>query len=395
MVNELLVEERNELQNHEQVIEQGLKTFVDVGNALLAIRDKRLYRGRWGTFEEYCGERWGFTSTHAKRLVDSAIIAKNLEPLGETNFSERHLRPLKNLQPEQQREVYQRAVETAPNGKVTAAHVEATVRSVIAPVSPTVQPTTVVTYNSTQANEIDTKTIFAPEELSSDDEVDGADDEIDEDEAGYDWTGEEEEEIEPDPKPIPVAHHRNAYATGSSYPAIVAPIVPNHMAVHFSSESPEHYTPREIIDAALAVLGAIDLDPCSNSKESPNVPALDHYTASDDGLSMPWFGRVYMNPPYGRVIGGWIEKLVAEYEAGNVTEAIALVPARTDTQWIADLDPFHCCYVRGRLTFIGNDDPAPFPSVVYYLGQNTTQFFRVFRNLGSIKVELDEHWFTD
>lgn len=168
------------------------------------------------------------------------------------------------------------------------------------------------------------------------------------------------------------------------------------MSVHFSSESPEHYTPKKIIDAAIRVMGAIDLDPCSNSKETPNVPALDHYTSADDGLSMPWFGRVYMNPPYGRVIGGWTEKLAAEYEVGNVTEAIALVPGRIDTQWWQALgENYHACFVTGRLTFIGNDDPAPFPSTVFYFGENVAKFFEVFSAIGQIWKRIDEHWFTD
>ena len=60
-MEEILVEsERSELLQHEQVIEKGLKTFVDVGNALLAIRDKRLYRQGFGTFEDYCKDRWGW-----------------------------------------------------------------------------------------------------------------------------------------------------------------------------------------------------------------------------------------------------------------------------------------------------------------------------------------------
>lgn len=167
------------------------------------------------------------------------------------------------------------------------------------------------------------------------------------------------------------------------------------LSVHFSSETAEHYTPGEVIEAALECMGAIDLDPCSNSKSNPNVPALDHYTAADDGLLLPWFGRVYMNPPYGREIDKWVSKLRSEYEAGNTTEAIALVPARTDTQWFRRLDCFPCCYVEGRLTFIGNDDPAPFPSAIFYLGEDTAKFYWAFRHMGTIKIELDEGWFTD
>ena len=91
-----------------------------------------------------------------------------------------------------------------------------------------------------------------------------------------------------------------------------------------------------------------------------------------------------MNPPYGREIDDWVAKLVSEYEAGNVTEAIALVPSRTDTQWWQRLREYHVCLVSGRLKFIGNNDPAPFPSAVFYLGQNIGRFVWAFEELGDI-----------
>jgi hypothetical protein len=109
-----------------------------------------------------------------------------------------------------------------------------------------------------------------------------------------------------------------------------------------------------------------------------------HYTREDDGLSQEWHGCVYMNPPYGREIDDWVSKLVSEYEAGNVTEAIALVPSRTDTQWWQRLREYHVCLVSGRLKFIGNNDPAPFPSAVFYLGQNIGRFVWAFEELGDI-----------
>jgi len=103
----------------------------------------------------------------------------------------------------------------------------------------------------------------------------------------------------------------------------------HRLAVHFSSASDEWLTPPHIIARVVQVLGAIDLDPCSNDHGAPNVPAARHFTAADDGLAQPWVGRVFMNSPYGRSIGRWVDKLVGEYEAGRVTQAIALLPART------------------------------------------------------------------
>jgi len=131
-------------------------------------------------------------------------------------------------------------------------------------------------------------------------------------------------------------------------------------------------------------MGGIDLDPCSNSHTTPNVPAATHYTRDDDGLAQPWQGCVFMNPPYGREIDDWIGKLVDEYTHGKVAEAIALVPSRTDTQWWQRLRDYPVCLVVGRLKFIGNTDPAPFPSAIFYLGPNSDGFIAAFAGLGDI-----------
>ncbi len=195
-----------------------------------------------------------------------------------------------------------------------------------------------------------------------------------------------------EPKPYPPGTNLpNGHPT-TYIPARLAPVEPppvakpSPMAVHFSSETPEHYTPAEIIEAVIAVLGGIDLDPCSNSHDNPNVPAATHYTKEDDGLAQIWRGVTYMNPPYGREINAWVDKLVQSYTAGTVPEAIALVPARVDTQWWKTLTE-RCsffCFVEGRLSFVGNDDPAPFPSAIVYFGQNFGAFYYTFNAIGMV-----------
>jgi hypothetical protein len=82
----------------------------------------------------------------------------------------------------------------------------------------------------------------------------------------------------------------------------------------------EWLTPPEI----LAPLGAFDLDPCSPAVR-PWPTASWHFTRADNGLSRQWFGRVWMNPPFGREASAWLAKLRAH---GN---GIALLPARTET----------------------------------------------------------------
>jgi hypothetical protein len=118
------------------------------------------------------------------------------------------------------------------------------------------------------------------------------------------------------------------------------------MAVHFSSASPHWCTPPEVINRVVKLFGTIELDPCSNSREHPNVPALAHLVQDDNGLSQPWRGKVYMNPPYGREIEPWVSKLVSEHACGNVAEAVALVPARVDTEWFRQFRDFPVCFFK-------------------------------------------------
>jgi hypothetical protein len=118
------------------------------------------------------------------------------------------------------------------------------------------------------------------------------------------------------------------------------------------------------------------------------VRAAVAYTVDDDGLGRHWAGRVYLNPPYGREIDAWIAKLVAEHTAGAVLEAIALVPARVDTGWFRRLDQYPRCFIFGRLQFANADNPAPFPSAVFYLGPNLDRFVEVFTPVGGIFIHI-------
>ena len=156
------------------------------------------------------------------------------------------------------------------------------------------------------------------------------------------------------------------------------------MGIHFSSRTGEWRTPKHIIERVVHFLGGIDLDPCSDSKAHPNVPATRHFIEEDDGLRHYWYGRVYMNPPYGDDIAGWVEHLRNEFLQGRTTEAIALVPARTDTRWFRKLASFPKCFVHGRLKFGNASNSAPFPSVVIYLGPESERFVRAFAEIGTV-----------
>ena len=102
----------------------------------MKIRDGRLYREIHKTFEEYCRERWGFTKTYANNLIGATTASENLTTMVVKPISERQLRPLTHLEPEQQKEVWQKAVETAPKGEVTAKHVTSIVHEMTVARSP-------------------------------------------------------------------------------------------------------------------------------------------------------------------------------------------------------------------------------------------------------------------
>lgn len=109
---DLSVDERSELERNERIIAGGLQTFYDVGHALAEIRDRKLYRARFRTFEAYCQDRWGFSRQRASQLIIGADVAENLSTVvDKTGLLEVHARELASVPPNEQRLVYQLAHE--------------------------------------------------------------------------------------------------------------------------------------------------------------------------------------------------------------------------------------------------------------------------------------------
>lgn len=118
-------------------------------------------------------------------------------------------------------------------------------------------------------------------------------------------------------------------------------------ADHFATRNDRWLTPLPLIEA----LGGFDLDPCG----APGHPtATDVWTPETvgDGLSLPWAGRVWLNPPYGRTMADWM-KALAVHNHGT-----ALIFARTETalfhHWVWP-HATAILFLRGRVTFL---DPA-------------------------------------
>lgn len=125
----LNIDESHELERCEVVIKQGLQTFIEVGQALMTIREKRLYRIGFKTFEDYCVGRWGMVQQSATRLIRAYETVSNLqsEPIGSVlPKSENQVRPLTSLEPEIQKEVWTEVVKTHGDN-ITAAKVQTVV----------------------------------------------------------------------------------------------------------------------------------------------------------------------------------------------------------------------------------------------------------------------------
>lgn len=107
--------------------------------------------------------------------------------------------------------------------------------------------------------------------------------------------------------------------------------------------------------ALIKSLGDFDLDPCT-PVGMPWPTAANHYTIHDDGLKSPWFGRVWLNPPYGRELIKWMEKM-----AGHLN-GVSLIFARTDTRAFQEfIFPFasSILFIKGRLSFLDiNGNPG-------------------------------------
>lgn len=161
--------------------------------------------------------------------------------------------------------------------------------------------------------------------------------------------------------------------------------------INQTSGEVEYYTPVEIIDAAKRTMWCITLDPASSPAANAIVGALYYFTQGDDGLSHPWFGNVWMNHPFSRENNPrWINKLVAEYKSGRVTQACCITYAATSEAWFQPLYDFPMCLLSPRTNYRLPDGTikrgVSKGSVVTYLGPYWRTFAIEFRELGRVML---------
>lgn len=83
----------------------------------MKIRDGRLYRVAFDTFEDYCRERWKFSRPRAYQFIDSAKVIPNLSTNVDKPSTEAQVRPLTKLPPTKQAEAWDKAVRSAPKAR--------------------------------------------------------------------------------------------------------------------------------------------------------------------------------------------------------------------------------------------------------------------------------------
>lgn len=149
------------------------------------------------------------------------------------------------------------------------------------------------------------------------------------------------------------------------------------------------YTPANYAELARNVMGAIDLDPCSDPIEQRTIQAENCFPATD-GIERKWFGRVWLSPTT-RGLSLFIDKLLGELEARRVSQAIVLAPNSTDTKWFHRAAPCarSLCFPKGRIKFLNAQGEsrggAISGQVFLYFGVDDTQFRRYFSKLGFIR----------
>lgn len=357
-MEDLTIVELGRLQDLETIIEKGLQTFVDVGGALLEVRDSRLYKATHGTFEEYCRKRWGMSKTHANRMIEAVRVADNLTPTGVIPATERVARPLVSLSPEEQREAWQLAKGTADSESrpVTARDVADAV------------------YKLKPHKE---------RLIDEDSEDDGAD--------------------------LPLCAHclliddywvcpligrmwreEALWCDGCEFYTVAGDVEGETKTPHVALNSGENewYTPPEYIEAARKVMECIDLDPASSVKANETVQATAFHTKDESGLDMPWGGKVWMNPPYAsELIKKFAAKFAEHVKSGAITEGIVLVNNATETLWFKEL--IDCAsavvFTTGRIKFldpVGNPGAPLQGQACIYFGDQQLKFMDAFRPFG-------------
>lgn len=148
-------------------------------------------------------------------------------------------------------------------------------------------------------------------------------------------------------------------------------------------------TPKSFVEDVIVFFGGeLDLDPCSDDEQNPNVPAKQVFTEITNGLAHDWTAKtVFMNHPYSNS-KEWIPYAVRQYEIGNSQEMILLIKLDVSTTWWKSISSYPWIGVNRRLKFGEGKNAAPFQSAIVYLGSRLDRFKTIFGKYGPIYQAL-------
>jgi hypothetical protein len=244
-------------------IKAGLATFYAVGDALREVKESRLYREEYPSFESYCVEKWGIKRAQAHRLIGSAEVISNLSPNGQLPENERQARELIPYEPEIQRAVWQIVTNTLPPGiKLTASHVKA----VAIQVSEIVNAAGMDSGDGVITPLGELLTAHITEEVS--------------------------ERLRRQTE-----HIQDKLGDSDEW---------------LTADSP-------FLKAARNTLGGkFDLDPASCAEANKIIRAKRFFTKAENGLSHPWPGNVWCNPPFCfPLVEAFVVRATNQYEKGT------------------------------------------------------------------------------
>ena len=144
-------------------------------------------------------------------------------------------------------------------------------------------------------------------------------------------------------------------------------------------------TPVEFVGDVVKFFGTIDLDPCCNDVDNPNVPALNYYNEQTNGLAHDWHGKVFMNHPYSNS-KEWIPYAALQYESGNAEELVLLIKLDISTKWWQSVCKYPWIAINKRMKFGDGKGASPFQSAIIYLGKDLDRFNNIFGKYGTLYI---------
>ncbi len=134
----------------------------------------------------------------------------------------------------------------------------------------------------------------------------------------------------------------------------------------FSSDKQDWSTPQALFDEVNKEF-AFTLDAAA---DETNAKCESFLTEKDDALVCDWPGVVWLNPPYGRGVGRWVEKAYEQSKMGSTV--VCLIFCRTDTKWWHRwaMKAAEIRLIPGRISFGAARGGAPAPSCLLVFDDN-------------------------